>query len=123
MSTVAQIDMVNKTIDTFEIDTVEKTESHEEFMHRRSHDMAGMIGMLQGRLEMLDIQLDSTIEYVKNVADAKEYMRDMRKDILKTMLEYTERWLKMQNYEETEYMYGRHKEKIQEYANKLNNLK
>jgi len=102
---------------------VETTESHEEFMHRRSCDMAGMIGMLQGRLEMLDIELDSTIEYVKNVASAKEYMRDMRKDILKTMLEYTERWLKMQNYEETEYMYGRHKEKIQEYTNKLNNLK
>lgn len=102
---------------------VETTESHEEFMHRRSCDMAGMIGMMQARLEMIDIDLESAIIYADNVKQAKKYMTEMRKDILKTLLEYTERWLNMQNYDETEYAYGRHKEKIEEFTNKLNNLK
>jgi len=102
---------------------VETTESHDEYMHRRGKSMAGMIGMMQARLEMIDIDLESAIIYADNVKQAKKYMTEMRQGILNTLIEYMNRWSEMQDYKEEDYMYGRHKEKIEQFTSKLNNLK
>lgn len=104
-------------------DTVKEMESHESFLDRRGHSMAGMIGSLQARLEMLDIELDSSIQYASNVNRAKQHMKDMRKDVLKTLIEFQTRWAEMQDYKEEDYMYESSNKKIDEYSNKLNNLK
>lgn len=109
------------------LETVVETpyESYESFLDRRSHSMACMIGSLQARLEMLDIELDISIQYASNgmLEQAKQYMKDMRKDVLKTLIEFQTRWAEMQDYKEEYYMYEISNKKIDEYSNKLNDLK
>ena len=119
----AQIDMINKTIDTVVVDTVEKEESHMEFMYRRSNAMAGMIGLLSSRLEILEIELRWDMKDNHAPMYVRRNAKRMREEVLETLIKYQQEWANMQQYEEGEVGMDIHKRKMKEYTTELEALK
>jgi hypothetical protein len=122
MSTVAQIDMENKTINTFEVDTV--TETHEQFLSRRSNTMAGIIGLLSSRLEIINMNLRFDMQYDTMTAD--QWLRSAkqsRMEILECLIKYQQLWAMMQDYKEGDYGKTMYEDKMKEYTTELEALK
>jgi hypothetical protein len=99
------------------------TESHTDFMYRRSHAMAGMIGLLSSRLEIINVELKwdmlDTSMPMTNRLSAKR----MRQEVLETLIKYQNEWADMQQYEDGEIGKEIHDRKIAEYTTDLESLK
>lgn len=127
MNTFATVDMTNKTITTVEVDTVvtEKPyESHEQFLTRRGSQMAGMIGMLSSRLEIIGMNLRFDMDYDTMSADEwRRAAKQSRLEILDTLMRYQEEWANMQRYEAGDYGMEMYQRKMAEYTTELEALK
>lgn len=99
------------------------TESHMEFMYRRSSAMAGMIGLLSSRLEILEIELRWDVNDEQAPMYVRRNAKRMREEILETLIKYQQEWADMQQYEEGEIGMDIHKRKMNEYTTELNALK
>lgn len=101
-----------------------RVESHEQFLTRRSKQMAGMIGLLSSRLEIVAMHHRLDMEYgPMNVDMWRRSARQMRLEILETLIKYQHEWAEMQEYTETDYGMQMYKDKIAEYTTELEALK
>ena len=75
-------------------------ESHEAFLSRRGMVMAGMIGSLSARLDILkdEMRICYTYEHA-DLEFLKRQMQSMQKDIVVSLLKYNNEWANMQQYE------------------------
>lgn len=101
-----------------------RVESHEQFLTRRGKQMAGMIGLLSSRLEIVAMHHRLDMEYgPMNVDMWRRSARQMRLEILETLIKYQHEWAEMQEYTETDYGMQMYKDKIAEYTTELEALK
>ena len=111
------VDTVNNTIE-------DQYETHEQFMTRRSKQMAGMIGLLSSRLEIVAMHHRLDMEYGPMTVDMwLRSARQMRLEILECLIRYQHEWADMQQYAETDYGMQMYKDKIAEYTTELEALK
>jgi hypothetical protein len=86
--------------------------------------MAGMIGMLSSRLEIVAMHHRLDMEYGPMTVDAfRRSAKQMRLEILETLIKYQEEWAEMQQYTDTDYGMEIYKRKIAEYTTELEALK
>ena len=104
---------------------VEKAyESHEMFLSRRSNQMAGMIGLLSSRLEIINMNLRFDMEYDTMTADQwRRTAKQSRMEILECLMRYQQEWAEMQQYTEGDYGLTMYEDKIKEYTTELEALK
>ena len=101
-----------------------RVESHEQFLTRRGKQMAGMIGLLSSRLEIVAMHHRLDMEYGPMTVDMwLRSARQMRLEILETLIKYQHEWAEMQEYTETDYGMQMYKDKIAEYTTELEALK
>ena len=99
-------------------------ESHELFLTRRSGQMAGIIGLLSSRLEMVAMHHRLDMEYGPMTVDAwRRSAKQMRMEVLDTLIRYQHEWAEMQQYDEGDYGKGMHERKLAEYTTELEALK
>ena len=99
-------------------------ETHEQFLTRRGKQMAGMIGLLSSRLEMVAMHHRLDMEYGPMTVDMwRRSARQMRLEILECLIKYQHEWADMQQYTESDYGMQMYKEKIAEYTTELEALK
>ena len=111
------VDTVNNTI-------VDQYESHEMFLTRRGKQMAGMIGLLSSRLEMICMTLRIEMEYGDTTPEMwRRSAKQIRLETLETLIRYQHEWADMQEYTETDYGMQMYKSKIEEYTTELETLK
>ena len=111
------VDTVNNTID-------DQYETHEQFLTRRGGQMAGMIGMLSSRLELVAMTLRLDMEFDKMTAD--QWLRSAKQsrlEILDTLIRYQKEWANMQQYNPGEVGMDMYDRKIAEYTTELEALK
>ena len=111
------VDTVNNTID-------DQYETHEQFLTRRGGQMAGMIGMLSSRLELVAMTLRFDMEFDKMTAD--QWLRSAKQsrlEILDTLIRYQKEWANMQQYNPGEVGMDMYERKIEEYTTELEALK
>ena len=111
------VDTVNNTID-------DQYETHEQFLTRRGGQMAGMIGMLSSRLELVAMTLRFDMEFDKMTAD--QWLRSAKQsrlEILDTLIRYQKEWANMQQYNPGEVGMDMYDRKIAEYTTELEALK
>ncbi len=107
---------------TFPEETV--VESHTEFLSRRSNQMAGMIGLLSSRLEIINMNLRFDMEYDTMTADQwRRTAKQSRMEILECLIKYQHEWADMQQYTEGDYGITMYQDKIKEYTTELEALK
>jgi len=85
--------------------TLEKVEqpyeTYEQALSRRSSAMAGIIGTLQGRLEILNTELKFELNYDNlTQKEFKSRLKSIRTDIIKTLIVSNKAWAEMQQYED-----------------------
>ena len=108
------------------LETVVETpyESHELFLTRRSGQMAGMLGLLSSRLEMVAMHHRLDMEYGPMTVDAwRRSAKQMRMEVLDTLIRYQHEWAEMQQYDEGDYGKTMYENKIKEYTTELEALK
>ena len=108
------------------LETVIETpyESHEMFLTRRSGQMAGIIGLLSSRLEMVAMHHRLDMEYGPMTVDMwRRSVRQMRLEILECLIRYQHEWAEMQQYDEGDYGKTMYENKIKEYTTELEALK
>ena len=99
-------------------------ESHEQFLTRRSSQMAGMIGLLSSRLEIIDMNLKFDMQYDTMTPDLwRRTARQSRMEILECLIKYQHEWAEMQQYDEEDYGLGMYQRKVAEYTTELEALK
>ena len=99
-------------------------ESHELFLTRRSGQMAGMIGSLVARLEMVAMHHRLDMEYGPMTVDAfRRSAKQMRMEILESLIKHQNDWTDMQQYSEGDYGKGMYERKLAEYTTELEALK
>ena len=99
-------------------------ESHEQFLTRRGGQMAGMLGLLSARLEMVAMHHRIDMEYGPMTVDAfRRSAKEMRVEILETLIRYQNEWADMQNYQVGEVGKDIYDRKIAEYTTELEALK
>ena len=99
-------------------------ESHEMWLSKRTSKMAGMIGLLTARLEMVAMQHRLDMEYGPMTVDAyRRSAREMRMEILDTLIRYQNEWADMQQYSNEDYGKEMYEKKIKEYTTELEALK
>ena len=99
-------------------------ESHELFLTRRSGQMAGMLGLLSSRLEMVAMHHRLDMEYGPMTVNAfRRSAKQMRMEILDTLIRYQNEWADMQQYDEGDYGKTMYENKIKEYTTELEALK
>ena len=111
------VDTVNNTIE-------DQYETHEQFLTRRGGQMAGMIGMLSSRLELVAMTLRLDMEFDKMTAD--QWLRSAKQsrlEILDTLIRYQKEWADMQQYNPGEVGMDMYERKIEEYTTELEALK
>ena len=111
------VDTVNNTIE-------DQYETHEQFLTRRGGQMAGMIGMLSSRLELVAMTLRLDMEFDKMTPD--QWLRSAKQsrlEILDTLIRYQKEWADMQQYNPGEVGMDMYKDKIAEYTTELEALK
>jgi hypothetical protein len=87
------------------LETLEQPyETYEQALSRRTSAMAGIIGTLQGRLEILNTELKFELTY-DNMSwpppkEFKSRLKSIRTDIIKTLIVSTKAWADMQQYED-----------------------
>lgn len=84
------------------LETVEQPyETYEQALSRRSSAMAGIIGTLQGRLEILNTELKFELAYANmSPKEFKSRLKSIRTDIIKTLIVSNKAWAEMQQYED-----------------------
>ena len=84
------------------LETLEQPyETYEQSMSRRTSAMAGMIGTLQGRLEILNTELKFELTYDNmSPKEFKSRLKSIRTDIIKTLIVSNKAWADMQQYED-----------------------
>ena len=105
---------------------VEETvlESNEAFLSRRGTAMAGMIGSLSARLEIINMNLRFDMEYDAHMT-ADQWRRSVKQsriEILETLISYQATWSSMQNYQAGEVGKEMSDRKIKEYTAELEAL-
>jgi glucan phosphorylase len=105
---------------------VEETvvESNEQFLSRRGTAMAGMIGSLSARLEIINMNLRFDMEYDAHMT-ADQWRRSVKQsriEILETLISYQATWSSMQNYQAGEVGKEMSDRKIKEYTTELEAL-
>jgi glucan phosphorylase len=105
---------------------VEETvvESNEQFLSRRGTAMAGMIGSLSARLEIINMNLRFDMEYDAHMT-ADQWRRSVKQsriEILETLISYQATWSSMQNYQAGEVGKEMSDRKIKEYTAELEAL-
>ena len=99
-------------------------ESHEQFLTRRGGQMAGMLGLLSARLEMVAMHHRIDMEYGPMTVDAfRRSAKEMRVETLETLIRYQNEWADMQKYDEGDYGKTMYEGKIAEYTTELEALK
>ena len=99
-------------------------ESHETWLSKRTSKMAGMIGSLVGRLEIVAMHHRLDMEYGPMTLDAfRRSAKQMRMEILETLIKYQEDWADMQQYSNTDYGKIIYENKVKEYTTELEALK
>jgi len=99
-------------------------ESHEMWLSKRTTLMAGMIGLLSARLEMVAMQHRLDMEYGPMTVDAyRRSAKEMRMEILETLIRYQNEWADMQQYSNEDYGKEMYEKKIKEYTTELEALK
>lgn len=99
-------------------------ESHEMWLSKRTSKMAGMIGLLTARLEMVAMQHRLDMEYGPMTVDAyRRSAKEMRMEILDTLIRYQNDWADMQQYSNEDYGKEMYEKKIKEYTTELEALK
>ena len=99
-------------------------ESHTEFLTRRSSQMAGMIGLLSSRLEIIDMNMKFDMQYDTMTSDMwRRTARQSRMEILECLIKYQHEWAAMQQYEEGDYGMDMYQRKVAEYTTELEALK
>ena len=99
-------------------------ESHTEFLTRRSSQMAGMIGLLSSRLEIIDMNLKFDMKYDTMTPDLwRRTARQSRMEILECLIKYQQLWAMMQDYKEGDYGLSMYEDKMKEYTTELEALK
>jgi glucan phosphorylase len=100
-------------------------ESNEQFLSRRGMAMAGMIGSLSARLEIINMNLRFDMEYDAHMtADQwRRSVKQSRMEILETLISYQAAWSSMQNYQAGEVGKEMSDRKIKEYTTELEALK
>ena len=99
-------------------------ESHETWLSKRTSKMAGMIGLLSARLEMVAMHHRLDMEYGPMTVDAfRRSAKEMRVEILDTLIRYQHDWSEMQQYDEGDYGKTMYENKIKEYTTELEALK
>jgi hypothetical protein len=86
--------------------------------------MAGIIGLLSSRLEMVAMTLRFDMEFDKMTAD--QWLRSAkqsRMEILETLIRYQTEWANMQQYETGDVGLGMYERKLAEYTTELEALK
>ena len=100
------------------------TESHTEFLTRRSGQMAGIIGLLSSRLEIVDMSLKFDMDYDNMTVDMwRRTARQARMEILECLIKYQQLWAMMQDYKEGDYGMSMYQDKMKEYTTELDALK
>jgi hypothetical protein len=105
-----------------ELETV--VESHMEFLSRRSNTMAGIIGLLSSRLEIINMNLKFDMQY--DIMTADQWLRTARQsrmEILECLIKYQQLWAMMQDYKEGDYSLSMYHDKMKEYTTELEALK
>jgi hypothetical protein len=111
------VDTVNNTIE-------DQYETHEQFMTRRGAAMAGMIGLLQSRLEIAEIELDTLLQFSNHPKQSLLYsVKSIREGVLETLIKFTNEWADMQRYDEGDYGKEMSERRLTEYTTKLETLK
>lgn len=108
------------------VETVVETpyESHEMWLGKRTSKMAGMIGLLSARLEMVAMHHRLDMEYGPMTVDAfRRSAKEMRMEILETLIRYQKEWADMQQYSNSDYGKTMYENKIAEYTTELEALK
>ena len=108
------------------LETVVETpyESHEMWLGKRTSKMAGMIGSLVGRLEIVSMHHRLDMEYGPMTLDAfRRSAKQMRMEILETLIKYQEDWADMQQYSNADYGKIIYENKVKEYTTELEALK
>ena len=99
-------------------------ESHEMWLSKRTSKMAGMIGLLSARLEMVAMHHRLDMEYGPMTVDAyRRSAKQMRMEILETLIAYQNEWAKMQQYSNEDYGKTMYENKVKEYTTELEALK
>jgi hypothetical protein len=99
-------------------------ESHEMWLSKRTTKMAGMIGMLSSRLELVAMHHRLDMEYAPMTVDAyRRSAKEMRMEILETLIMYQNEWADMQQYSNADYGKTMYERKIAEYTTELEALK
>ena len=99
-------------------------ESHEMWLSKRTSKMAGMIGSLTARLEMVAMHHRLDMEYGPMTVDAyRRSAKQMRMEILETLIAYQNEWAKMQQYSNEDYGKTMYENKVKEYTTELEALK
>jgi hypothetical protein len=105
-----------------ELETV--IETREEFLSRRSNTMAGIIGLLSSRLEIINMNLRFDMQYDTMTADQwLKTAKQSRAEILECLIKYQQLWAMMQDYKEGDYGKTMYEDKIKEYTTELEALK
>jgi hypothetical protein len=84
------------------LETLEQPyETYEQALSRRSSAMAGIIGTLQGRLDILNMELKFELEYDNlNRKELMSRLKSIRTDVIKTLIVSNKAWAEMQQYED-----------------------
>ena len=99
-------------------------ESTELFLSRRSNTMAGIIGLLSSRLEIINMNLRFDMQYDTMTADQwLRTVKQSRMEILECLIKYQQLWAMMQDYQTGDYGKDMYESKIKEYTTELEALK
>jgi hypothetical protein len=84
------------------LETLEQPyETYEQALSRRSSAMAGIIGTLQGRLEILNTEIKFELAYDNmSPKEFKSRLKSIRTDIIKTLIVSNKAWAEMQQYQD-----------------------
>ena len=108
------------------LETVVETphESLEMWLGKRTSKMAGMIGLLSARLEMIAMQHRLDMDYgPMTLSMYRRSAKEMRMEILDTLIRYQHEWADMQQYSNSDYGKTMYENKIAEYTTELEALK
>ena len=99
-------------------------ETHEQFLSKRTTAMAGMIGLLSGRLELVAMHHRLDMEFGPMTVDMwRRSAKEMRMEILETLIKYQLEWADMQQYGPDDIGLEMHQRKMAEYTAELESLK
>lgn len=99
------------------------SESYEQFLSRRTNQMAGMVGLLSSRLEIIEMSLKFDMNYDNMTVNLwRRTAKEARTGLLECLIRFQHEWADMQQYEEGDYGKEMYERKIAEYTTELEAL-